>query len=46
MTVKLRGQAISTAVPREEQPDAEVQAFGCCGVEILVEFWTATVRRH
>lgn len=29
--------------PVEEQPDAEIQAFGDSGVEILVEFWMEAI---
>ena len=29
--------------PPEEQPDAEIQAFGDSGVEILVEFWMEAI---
>jgi small-conductance mechanosensitive channel len=32
-----------TDYPLEEQPDAEIQAFGDSGVEILVEFWMEAI---
>jgi small-conductance mechanosensitive channel len=30
-------------LPIEEQPDAEIQAFGDSGIEILVEFWMEAI---
>jgi len=30
-------------LPFEEQPDAEIQAFGDSGIEILVEFWMEAI---